>query len=105
MEPMVNGLFPAVERKSILKLLQASVVCVTDESVAGIIEYESLGTAWTIASMYLRSHQAEPIAKDVDGILGLASETRSFISIEYFAETNPYCNYLVHECAHVKLHS
>lgn len=99
-EPMVTGLFPTVERRNILQLLQASTVFVTDETMPRIVEYESLGTAWTIANMYLLSHQAVPLAEDTGSILGMASETRSYISIEYFAETNPYCSYLVHECAH-----
>ncbi len=40
------------------------------------------------------------LVKTWGDILGLASEGRSYISIAYFAETNPYCDFLVHECAH-----
>lgn len=101
-EPMVSGLFPAIERERILQVLQNSVVFLTPKTFASVLTelpYDS--TAWTLANLYLLSAGADLLAEDAPRIVGLSSETTCFVSLDYFHNDDKFADFIVHEAAHV----
>lgn len=101
-EPMVNGLFPKVERECVLQVLEKSVVVLTPttfESVLTCMQYDS--TAWTLANLYLLSAGADLLDDKADEIVGLSSETTCFVSLDYFHQEDKFADFIVHEAAHV----
>lgn len=100
-EPMVRGLFRRNECGPVLALLERSVVFLTREGIEPVIRQENLGTAWEIANIYLSSMGAERLDPGVPCHVGLAADTMCYVSTEYFAETNPFADFVVHEAAHV----
>lgn len=56
-----------------------------------------LGTAWDLANLYLGSIGAEPLGEGAPAIVGLSEETTSFVSLEYFSESDPFADFVVHE--------
>ncbi len=103
-EPMVTGLFPAVERPFIMSTLDRSVIFLLPENIESILRSMTwLGTAWTLANMYLLSFDAEPTSEEARDILGLSHETTCFLTVDYLVrdDERPLDDYLVHEAAHV----
>ncbi len=101
-EPMVCGLFARVERQVVLAMLERAVVFLTPANLELVLRHQRwLGTAWDLANLYLGSIGAEPLGEAAPAIVGLSEETTCFISMQYFSESDPFADFLVHEVAHV----
>jgi hypothetical protein len=101
-EPMVCGLFPRVERQAVLALLERAVVFLTPANIEPVLQRQRwLGTAWDLANLYLGSIGAEPLGEDAPAIVGLSEETTCFVSMQYFSESDPFADFVVHEVAHI----
>ena len=101
-EPMVWGLFPRVERQAVLALLERAVVFLTPTNLELVLRHQRwLGTAWDLANLYLGSIGAEPLGESAPSIVGLSEETTCFVSQQYFSESDPFADFVVHEVAHV----
>ncbi len=101
-EPMVRGLFPRVEQDAVLAALERSVVFVTSASIEGLLlggGFDS--TAWTLANLYLASVGAELLAKDEPRLVGLSVDTTCYVSPGYFADDDPFADFIVHEATHI----
>lgn len=100
-EPMVRGLFPVVEQATVLSLLQRSVVFVTTGNIEALLRAESfLHGAWDLANLYLHGVGGKLLGPDAPELLGISQGTTCFVSPWYFAEEDPYADFIVHECAH-----
>jgi hypothetical protein len=101
-EPMINGLFPAVERQVVLQTAECSIVFLTSEAAHQIIrEIPFLESAWTVANMYLNSFGAPMLGNEAMQIVGLSLERKCYVSTEYFAEKDSFADYVTHEVAHI----
>ena len=101
-EPMVRGLFPRAERDAVLATLEKSVVFVTGANIESLLHECSFDiSAWTLANLYLASFGAELLGKDASRLVGLSEETTCYVSPEYFAEDDPFADFIIHEAAHV----
>jgi hypothetical protein len=101
-EPMVRGLFPRTEQEVVLATLEKSVVFLTSVNIESILREEWFDhSAWTIANLFLVSVDAELLGEDAPRLVGLSEETRCYVSPEYFAENDPFADFIVHEAAHV----
>jgi hypothetical protein len=101
-EPMVRGLFPRAEQETVLAVLERSTVFLTSANIDEILRgtrWDS--TAWDLANLYLTSVGAELLGDEAPRIVGLSEETTFFVSSEYFAEEDPFADFVVHEAAHV----
>ena len=101
-EPMVRGLFPRAEQDAVLATLEQSVVFITSANIERLLHgcgFDS--SAWTLANLYLASFGAELLGKDAPRLVGLSEETTCYVSPEYFAEDDPFADFIVHEVAHV----
>jgi hypothetical protein len=99
---MVCGLFPRAQRQAVLALLEGAVVFLTPANVEPVLRYQPwLGTAWDLANLYLGSIGAEPLGNGAPAIVGLSEETTCFVSLEYFSESDPFVDFVVHEVAHM----
>ncbi len=101
-EPMVRGLFPRVEQDVVLAILEKSVVFITSGNIESLLlgdGFDSL--AWTLANLYLASLGAELLGGDAPRLVGLSEETTCYVSPEYFAEEDPFADFIVHEAAHI----
>jgi hypothetical protein len=58
-------------------------------------------TAWDLATLYLLSCGAEPLADDAPRIVGMSEDTTRFVSMDYFRATHRFADFVVHEAAHV----
>ncbi len=100
--PMVRGLFPRREWTPVLVVLEKSVIFLTPNDIESVIrQARDLETAWQAANMYLTSISAKPLNSDAPCIVGFSVETMCYVSIEYFVDTNPYADYVMHEAAHI----
>jgi hypothetical protein len=101
-EPMVRGLFPRVEQDQVLATLQKSVVCLTSANIEPLmLEHGYDSSAWTLANLYLASLGGEPLGEDAPRLVGLSEETTCYVSPDYFAEDDPFADFIVHEAAHI----
>lgn len=101
-EPMVRGLFPRVEQDQVLATLQKSVVFLTSVNIEPLLlEHGYDSSAWTLANLYLASLGAELLGEDAPRLVGLSEETTCFVSPDYFAEDDPFADFIVHEAAHI----
>ena len=50
--------------------------------------------------MYLLSLRA-PLLGNERRAVGLSEEMKCYVSLEYFTETDPFADYIVHEVAHI----
>jgi hypothetical protein len=102
LKPMVDGLFPQVEREAVLALLEQSVVFLTAANIEAVLRDQSwLHSAWDLANLYLSSVDAELLGPEAPSLLGLSQETTCYVSAEYFAERGRFNDYVIHEAAHV----
>jgi hypothetical protein len=99
--PMVNGLFPAVERPIILRLLAESVVFLTPEATHRVLTRADLDTAWKAANVYLRSLGAPPLGGEEIDAVGFSENMVCCVSLEYFTRQERFADWVVHEAAHV----
>ncbi|MCI1710833.1 MAG: hypothetical protein LKM39_11400 [Chiayiivirga sp.] len=101
-EPMVRGLFPKAEQEVVLAMLEGSVVYVTSETIGSIIMNQSWNrSAWELANLFLLSVGAELLGPDAPHVVGISEETTCYVSPDYFAEADPFADFIVHEAAHV----
>jgi hypothetical protein len=101
-EPMVRGLFPRAEQHVVLAMLEQSVVFLTSANIEALLfdrPFDS--SAWTLANLYLSSIDAELLGKDAPCIVGVSEETTCYVTPQYFAEDDPFADFIVHESAHV----
>jgi len=102
--PMVNGLFPLIERPAVMKVLEKSVIFLTPENIESTLRASTwLHTTWNLANMYLLQRGAKPLSPKAPTIVGLSEETSCYLSLDYLDEqsSDPFSDYLVHEAAHV----
>jgi hypothetical protein len=101
-QPMITGFFPATERQVVLDVAEQSIMFLTRETthraISGVAYLES---AWTIANMYLYSLRAVMLGDGSRQIVGLSEGTKCYVSLEHFAEKDPFADYVVHEVAHI----
>ena len=101
-EPMVRGLFPRIEQDAVLATLEKSVVFLTTANIeALLLEHGYDSSAWTLANLYLASLGAELLGEDAPRLVGLSEETTCYVSPDYFAEDDPFADFIVHEAAHI----
>ena len=101
-EPMVRGLFPRAEQEAVLATLERSVIFLTSANIEPILLERSFdSSAWTLANLYLASLGAELLGVDAPHLVGLSEETTCYVSSEYFAEDDPFSDFIVHESAHI----
>ena len=101
-EPMVRGLFPRVEQDQVLATLQKSVVFLTSANIEPLmLEHGYDSSAWTLANLYLASLGGELLGEDAPRLVGLSEETTCYVSPDYFAEDDPFADFIVHEAAHI----
>ena len=101
-EPMVRGLFPRVEQDIVLAALEKCVVFLTSANIEPLLLGQGFdSSAWTLANLYLGSLGAELLAEDAPRLVGLSEETTCYVSPEYFAEDDPFADFIVHEAAHI----
>lgn len=101
-EPMVRGLFRRDEQEAVLAILGNSVIFLTPTNIEMVL----LGctwphSAWDLANLYLGSMGAPLLGPDAPQIVGLSEETTCYVSLAYFAESNPFADIVVHEAAHI----
>lgn len=102
LEPMVRGLFPQAEQEVVLATLERSVVYVTSETIESIILNHGWDrSAWDLANLYLLSVGAELLGPDAPRVVGISEETTCYVSPDYFAEDDPFADFIVHEAAHI----
>lgn len=100
-EPMVRGLFPRIEQDPVLAMLEKSVVFLTRSNIETVLLEKSFDhSAWTLANLYLASVGADLLGEDAPRIVGLSEETTCYVTPEYFCETDPFADFIVHEAAH-----
>ena len=101
-KPMIAGLFPRTEQAVVLGVAERSIVFLTQEAAyRAIRETMFLSSARTIANVYLHSLRAPTLGDEPSQILGLNLETECYVSMDYFAETDPFADYVIHEVAHI----
>ena len=101
-EPMVRGLFPQAEHRAVLATVERSVVFLTSANIEPLLLEQGFDhSAWTIANLYLASLGAELLGDDAPGLVGLSEETTCYLSPQYFAEDDPFSDFVVHEVAHI----
>ncbi len=101
-EPMVRGLFSKVEQDVVLATLEKSIVYVTSETIEPLLLNHSWDrSAWDLANLYLLSVGAKLLGEDAPRIVGISEETTCYVSADYFAEDDPFADFIVHEAAHI----
>jgi hypothetical protein len=99
--PMVDGLFPAVERPVVLRLLTGSIVFLTPDAIRRMLKEADLGTAWKIANVYLHSLGAPELGREPVDAVGMSEDMVCYVSLEYFTRQERFADWVVHEAAHV----
>ena len=100
--PMVHGLFPQAEHEVVVGVLEKSVVFLTPDSIAGVLdEIGFLSTAWNLANLYLTSIGTPCLSEDAMRLAGLSEETTCFVSMGYFSQKDRFADFIVHEAAHI----
>jgi hypothetical protein len=101
--PMVRGLFSRREQEAVLEVLSRAVVFLSPANILTVLQEEQwLNTAWDLANLYLGSFGAELLGPDAPELLGLAEETRCYVSVEYLRPSHDrFADFIVHEAAHV----
>jgi hypothetical protein len=101
-EPMVRGLFSKAEQNVVLATLEKSVVYVTSETIEPIIMSQSYDrSAWDLANLYLLSVGANLLGPEAPCLAGISEAATCYVSPDYFAEQDPFADFIVHEAAHI----
>jgi hypothetical protein len=101
-EPMVRGLFAKAEQDAVLATLEKSVVYVTNKTIEPIITSHSCDrSAWDLANLYLLSVGAKLLGPNAPRVVGISEGTTCYVSSDYFAEDDPFADFVVHEAAHI----
>jgi len=100
--PMVRGLFSKAEQDAVLATFEKSVVYVTSDTIVQILLTHTWDrSAWDLANLYLLSVGAKLLGESAPRIVGLSEETTCYVSPNYFAEDDPFADFIVHEAAHI----
>ncbi len=100
--PMVRGLFPSAEQKTVIEILERSVIFLTHDNIEQVLMNMSWHrTAWDLANLYLGSIGANCLNGKPCYLVGLSLETTCFVSLGYFKAKDPFADFVVHEAAHV----
>jgi len=100
--PMVRGLFPRAEHDAVLAAVSRSVVFLTPTNIEAVLfEQHWNRTAWDLANLYLSATGAELLGAEPPRLVGLSEEATCYVSPEYFAEDEPFADFVVHEVAHI----
>jgi DNA-binding XRE family transcriptional regulator len=100
-EPMIRGLFPKAEQKTVLGVIEKSIVFLTPENMMLVLRDTYWDkTAWDLANLYLASLRAKLLGKDAPDIVGLSESTTCYVSMTYFKEDDQFADFVVHEAAH-----
>ncbi len=101
-EPMVRGFFARAEQDVVLATFEKAVVYVTSDTIESIIlNHRWDRSRWDLANMYLLSVGAKLLGKKAARIVGMSEETTCYVSPNYFAEGDPFADFIVHEAAHI----
>jgi len=101
-EPMVRGLFSKAEQDVVLATLEKSVVYVTSETIEPVILSQSYDrSAWDLANLYLLSVGAKLLGPEAPCLVGISEAATCYVSPDYFAEQDPFADFIVHEAAHI----
>lgn len=101
-EPMVRGLFARADQDAVLATLEKSVVYVTSATIEPIILNQMWNrSAWDLANLYLLSVGAELLGPEAPRVVGISEETTCYVSPDYFADGDPFADFVVHEAAHI----
>ena len=101
-EPMVRGLFPRAEQDSVLRALERSVVFLSSGNIEPVLMGRGFDRlAWDLANLYLCSMGAPLLSEDAPRIVGLSEETTCYVSSDYFADDDPFADFVIHEAAHI----
>ena len=101
-EPMVRGLFARAEQDAVLATLEKSVVFLTTSNIEPLLLENGFDrSAWDLANLYLASLGDELLGEGAPRLVGLSEETTCYVSLEYFAEVDPFADFIVHEAAHI----
>ena len=85
-----------------LATLEKSVVYVTSDTIEPLIlNHRWDRSCWDLANMYLLSVGAKLLGKKAARIVGMSEETTCYVSPDYFAEGDPFADFIVHEAAHI----
>lgn len=99
---MVRGLFPRAEQDIVLATLEKSVVFVTSDNIEELLHARDFDySVWTIANLYLVSLGADVLGEDAPSIVGMSQDRTCYVSPAYFAEDDPFADFIVHEAAHI----
>jgi hypothetical protein len=99
---MVRGFFARAEQDVVLATLEKSVVYVTSDTIESIIlNHRWVHSRWDLANMYLLSVGAKLLGKKAARIVGMSEETTCYVSPDYFADDDPFADFIVHEAAHI----
>ncbi len=103
LEPMVGGLFPAVERERMLEILVQAVVFLTPENVESHLKKASSWptTAWRLANIYLEGLGVATLDNGLEPIVGYSEGDKFYLSPKYFTQPGRFADFLVHEAAHI----
>lgn len=100
--PMVRGLFPRVEHDIVLELVEESVVFLAPANIQSVLlDCDWLSSAWNVANLYLGSIGAQLLGEDAPRIVGMSQHATCYVSPAYFADDDPFADFVVHEVAHI----
>ena len=100
--PMVTGLFPAIEQRAVLQLVERSVIFVTTDNIERLLMEQPWDhTAWMLANLHLGTLGAPPLSSDATPVVGLSEEATCYVSPTYFSDPDPASDFVVHEVAHI----
>ena len=100
--PMVCGLFPAKERQVMLDLFEKALVFVSGDNIEQLVsEADSPSTARQMANLFLGSLGLPGLDEKPVGFVGFSEETTFYVSMDYFKDSDPFADWVVHEAAHV----
>ena len=96
--PMVSDLFPAKERQVMFDLFEKALVFVTHDNIGPLVlETASLSTAHQIANLFLGSLGLPALDDQRVGLVGFSEETKFYVSMAYFKDSDPFADWVVHE--------
>ena len=101
-QPMISGLIPRVEKEVVLGVAESAIVFLTREAAHQTIrETPFLSSARTIANVYLHSLRAPTLGDEPSQIVRLNLGRECYVSMDYFADGDPFADYATHEVAHI----
>lgn len=78
--------------------MEKSVVFLSSANIEQILLGHSWdSSAWDIANLFLMSVKAALLGEDAPRIVGMSEDQVCFVSADYFAETSPFADFVVHE--------